>query len=221
VVRPAGFEPAAFGSGGQRKETTGGSVEPLPLILLAFCHIPNHPRLPRATTDCQSFVSQLTAQETGAQARTRAAREGWRDLAFRRPRLGACEHGPANRMNLSGCSRLATEVSSSMASQCIPIPPPIDSQSFRCCGVAARSRGNHTNGTETVRLSSRTTISESSEHETSTASASPLSTEVGVPLLQEPVPTNPQQGWRRVSLLWLPKSSIAWRKSHIEGGQDV
>jgi len=88
-------------------------------------------------------------------------------------------------MNLSGCRRLATEMSSSMASQCIPMPPPIGSQSFRCFGVAARSRGNHANGTETVRPSSRTTISESSEHETSTANASPLSTEVGIPFLQK------------------------------------
>jgi hypothetical protein len=76
-------------------------------------------------------------------------------------------------------------MSSSMASQCIPMPPPIGSQSLRCCGVAARSRGNHTNGTETVRPSSRTTINESSEHETSTADTSPLSTEVGIPLLQK------------------------------------
>ena len=88
-------------------------------------------------------------------------------------------------MNFSGCRRLATEMSSSMASQCIPMPPPMDSQSLRCCGVAARRRGNHTNGTETVRPSSSTTISESSEHDTSTANASLLSTKVGIPLLQE------------------------------------
>src|SRR6266508_1028284 len=88
-------------------------------------------------------------------------------------------------MNFSGCRRLATEMSSSTASQCIPMPPPMDSQSVRCCGVAARSRGNHTKGTETVRPSSSTTINESSEHDTSTANASPLSTEVGIPLLQE------------------------------------
>jgi hypothetical protein len=213
VVRPAGFEPAAFGSGGQRKETTGGSVEPLPLILLAFCHIPNHPRLPRAATDCQSFVSQLTPQPTGAQARARVAREDLRDLAFRRPRLAACGTGPANRMNLSGCSRLATEMSSSMASQCIPMPPPIDSQSLRCRGVAARSRGNHTNGTETVRPSSRTTTNESSEQETSTANASPLSTEVGIPLLHKELSIP--------SLLRPVKFDLAWRKPPIKGVQDV
>jgi hypothetical protein len=179
LARPAGLEPATSWFVACGKETTGGGGKPLPLILLAFCQTPNHLRPPRAATDCQSFVSQLAAQRAGAQAR--AAREGRRDLAFGRPRGGNCGAGPANRMNLSGCRRLATEMSSSMASQCIPMPPPIGSQSFRCFGVAARSRGNHTNGTETVRPSSRTTISESSEHETSTANASPLSTEVGIP----------------------------------------
>jgi hypothetical protein len=155
-------------------------------------------------------------------------------------------------------------MSSSMASQWMPMPPPIGSQSRRCCGVAARRRGNHTNGTDTVRPSSRTTVSESSEHETSIANASPLSTEVGIPLLQkelsilihelsnrrqfvtpkttirrqshriepelrvttglrhmnvcrlailqtveeEPVPTNPQQGWHSISLPRLLKFDI-------------
>jgi hypothetical protein len=91
-------------------------------------------------------------------------------------------------MNFSGCRRLATEISSSIASQCIPMPPPMISQCCRCCGVAARSRGNHTKGTETVRPSSNTTIRASSEHDTSTAKASLLSTKVGIPLLHEEFP---------------------------------
>ena len=78
-------------------------------------------------------------------------------------------------------------MSSSMASQWMPIPPPIGSQSLRCCGVADRSRGNHTKGTDTVRPSSRTTVSEWSELDTSTARASLLSTKVGIPLLQEEI----------------------------------
>jgi hypothetical protein len=77
------------------------------------------------------------------------------------------------------------EISSSIASQWIPIPPPIGSQPSRCRGVAASRRGNHANGAETVRPSSNTTISESSEHETSTANTSPLFTEVGIPFLQK------------------------------------
>ncbi len=64
------------------------------------------------------------------------------------------------------------------------MPPPIGSQSLLCRGVAARSRGNHTKGTDRVRPSSRTTVSEWSEHDTSTAKASLLSTKVGIPFLQ-------------------------------------
>jgi hypothetical protein len=65
-------------------------------------------------------------------------------------------------------------MASSIASQWMPIPPPIGSQSFRCRAVAASSRGNHANGTETVRPSSSTTVSESSEHDTSAANTSLL-----------------------------------------------
>src|SRR6266852_8525092 len=107
LARPAGLEPATPGLEGRGYEAAGGSVEPLPPFLLAFCQPPNHLRPPRAATDCQSFVSRLAAQRAGAQAR--ATREGLRDLALGRPR--ACGAGPANRMNLSGCRRLATEMS--------------------------------------------------------------------------------------------------------------
>src|SRR2546428_6236555 len=73
-------------------------------------------------------------------------------------------------MNFSGFNRLATEISSSISSQWIPIPPPINSHSLLCFSVALKSRGNHTSGTDTVRPSSSTTVKASLEHETSTAS---------------------------------------------------
>jgi hypothetical protein len=46
-----------------RREATGGSAKALPLISLAFCQTPDHPRLPRAATHCQSFVSRLSPLE--------------------------------------------------------------------------------------------------------------------------------------------------------------
>lgn len=88
-------------------------------------------------------------------------------------------------MNRSGCKRLATEMSSSIASQCTPFPPPINSQAARCLGVASKSRGNQTNGAETVRPSARTKFSVSFVQDTSTAVISLLSTKVPMPLLQE------------------------------------
>ena len=63
LARPAGLEPATPGLEVPRKEATGGSVKPLPLILLPFCQTPDHPRLPRAATYCQSFVSRLSPLE--------------------------------------------------------------------------------------------------------------------------------------------------------------
>src|SRR5438094_987725 len=72
-------------------------------------------------------------------------------------------------MNFSGFNRLATEISSSISSQWIPIPP-INYHSLLCFSVVLKSRGNHTSGTDTVRPSSSTTVKASLEHETSTAS---------------------------------------------------
>src|SRR6266516_519143 len=54
-----------------------------------------------------------------------------------------------------------------------------------CFGVAASSRGNHVSGTLTVLPSASVTLSASSEHETSTATASPLSAKILIPSLQE------------------------------------
>ena len=60
VARPAGFEPATPGLEVHRKEATRGSTTLLPLILFEFCQAPDHRRLLRAATDCQSFVSRLS-----------------------------------------------------------------------------------------------------------------------------------------------------------------
>src|SRR5579863_2137423 len=65
----------------------------------------------------------------------------------------------------------------------MPMPPPISSHAILCFGVAPRSLGNQTSGTETVRPSVRTTFSASALHETSTAVTSLLSTKVLMPLL--------------------------------------
>jgi hypothetical protein len=91
-------------------------------------------------------------------------------------------------MKFSGRRRLATEMSSSIASQWMPMPPPISSQSDRSRRDASTSRGNHTRGTETTRPSDSVTDSASLEHDTSTASASALSTKVLMPFLQEELP---------------------------------
>src|SRR5262245_51922469 len=63
----------------------------------------------------------------------------------------------------------------------------MNSHSFLCFSVPFNSRGNHTNGTDTVRPSSRTTVKFSSEQETSTAMTSLLATEVGIPFLHEKI----------------------------------
>ena len=96
-----------------------------------------------------------------------------------------CNASLASLMNFSGFSRLATEMSSSISSQWMPIPLPMSSQSFLCFSVAFRSLGNHIKGTDTVRPSSNTTVIASVEQDTSTAIASLLATKVGIPSLQE------------------------------------
>ena len=93
----------------------------------------------------------------------------------------------ASRINLSGLDRLETEMSSSISSQWIPIPSPMNSHSFLCFSVAFKSRGNQTNGTVTVRPSSSTTVNASLKQETSTAIASLLLTEVCIPSLHEKI----------------------------------
>jgi hypothetical protein len=89
------------------------------------------------------------------------------------------------RTKFSGWRRLATEMSSSRASQWIPIPPPINSHSARCFGVASRRRGNQARGTETVRPSARTTVNVSAVQTTSIARASALFGKVLIPFLHE------------------------------------
>src|SRR5215471_13012342 len=70
--------------------------------------------------------------------------------------------------------RERTEMSSSTLSQWIPMPRPTRRQLARCLGVARRRRGNHASGAETRRPSTSLTISSSSVHSTSTASATGL-----------------------------------------------
>lgn len=106
---------------------------------------------------------------------------------FRDRGEAGCEPTFANLMNFSGCNKLATEMSSSIASQWIPIPPPMNSQSFFCFSVALRSRGNHTKGTDTDRPSSNMTVSSSLEQAASTARASLLVTKVGIPFLHKQI----------------------------------
>ena len=62
MARPAGIEPAAPRLGVRRIKAAGDIPEPLPLILLAFCHTPNHPKPPRAATDCHPFVTQAPSR---------------------------------------------------------------------------------------------------------------------------------------------------------------
>src|SRR3989338_857890 len=65
------------------------------------------------------------------------------------------------------------------------MPPPMNSQSALCLGVASSSRGNQATGTETTRPSPRTTVSVSAVQETSIARASLLFGKVLMPLLQK------------------------------------
>ena len=63
----------------------------------------------------------------------------------------------------------------------------MNSHFFFCLSVAFNRRGNHIKGTDTVRPSSNATVSSSLEQETSTARASLLAIEVGIPSLQEQI----------------------------------
>ena len=72
-------------------------------------------------------------------------------------------------------------MSSSISSQWIPTPRPMRRQFARCLDVARRSRGNQANGAETRRPSTSVTISSSSVHLTSTASATGLLAKVLIP----------------------------------------
>jgi hypothetical protein len=58
VARPAGLEPATSWFVARRREATGGSERPLPPCLRASLHTRGNPSMPRAATDCQSFVSR-------------------------------------------------------------------------------------------------------------------------------------------------------------------
>jgi hypothetical protein len=62
LVRPTGFEPVAYGSGGRGKEATGGSVKALPPFFLEFSQARSHPSLPQSITDCHPFVTRLQAR---------------------------------------------------------------------------------------------------------------------------------------------------------------
>src|SRR5262249_15178050 len=63
----------------------------------------------------------------------------------------------------------------------IPTPRPMSRQFARCLGVARRRRGNQASGAETRRPSTSVTISSSSVHLTSTASATGLLAKVLIP----------------------------------------
>jgi hypothetical protein len=121
----------------------------------------------------------------------------------------------AKRMNRSGCNRLATEISSSIASQWSPTPPPIASHRLRCAGVASSRRGNHTKGTDTIRPSSKTTVSESSEHDASTANASLVSTETGIPFLHQEFSTLFHE-LSNLRQFVAPKTSVRRQRDRIE-----
>lgn len=90
--------------------------------------------------------------------------------------------------NYFSLSKLSTDISSSTASQWIPIPPPMKRHSFLCSGVAFCNRGNQTNGTDISRPSASTTRRLSSVQLTSTARGSTSTAKVLIPFLQQRVP---------------------------------
>jgi FixJ family two-component response regulator len=104
-------------------------------------------------------------------------------------------------------SRPATEMSSSMSGQWIPVPDPISRQLFRCSGVASRSRGNHSIGTLSERPSAKCTTSAAGPNSIPRARAcGGLTREVFIPTLQEgrlvfqgQLAYSPQLGWRELA----------------------
>jgi hypothetical protein len=95
--------------------------------------------------------------------------------------VGSDLAGNLHRADFHEARRVRTEMSSSTSSQWIPMPRPMSRQLALCWGVARRSRGNHANGAETRRPSTRVTINSSSVHATSTASATGLLAKVLIP----------------------------------------
>jgi hypothetical protein len=79
----------------------------------------------------------------------------------------------------------ATETSSSINGQWMPIPLPINLQLPRCSGVARKSLGNHANGTLTCRPSASLATRSSAVKQTSTANGSTLISEMLMPFLLE------------------------------------
>src|SRR5947209_3120686 len=67
----------------------------------------------------------------------------------------------------------------------MPCPRPMNRHSRRCASVASSTRGNHARGADNSRPSARTTVSRSFVTVTSTAVASTLMAEMGIPGLFE------------------------------------
>src|SRR3990172_2317788 len=80
----------------------------------------------------------------------------------------------------------ATEMSSSMMSQCMPIPLPIRRQFFLCSSDASRSLGNHSSGA-LISLPSRrrTWIMSESNHTSAAIASEALTAKVPMPFLLE------------------------------------
>jgi hypothetical protein len=82
-------------------------------------------------------------------------------------------------------SKPATLRSSSASGQWIPSPSPSSSQRCRCSSEALSSRGNHSNGTASLRPSARSTRSSCSVTSTCLAKGRTSTVEVFIPALQE------------------------------------
>ena len=78
------------------------------------------------------------------------------------PRLGQCAKCLATcSLRYYPQSNVETAMSSSISSQCIPIPLAMSRQGLRCFGVASLKRGNHSRGADISRPSDRATMSAS------------------------------------------------------------